>query len=167
MACPCRLSGKIPHLRRVQRDMRHIAAALFCVACSASPHYHDTCDPQPPSVPVCCPSCSESDLGLSRRVWGAYENCSDPDAIQIDAVEVPCNNVEWLGCARVGGTVVQYRHDGPHIPITLAHEIGHCMGLEHTTMACELMNGDGSLGGACGTVSIDGCEFAVGPWSPD
>lgn len=136
-----------------------VSLVLWAVACSASPSLQDTCEPHSPELAVCCLSCETEDLDLSARVWGAYEDCTNPDAIQIDAVDVPCNDIGYLGCAQMGGDWVQYRVDGPHVPITIAHEIGHCLGHVHDPAPCTLMNDGSALSYSCGTVVFEGCNY--------
>ena len=141
--------------------MRWSLLAALALGCSASPQYQDTCEPHEPALAVCCPTCSDYDIDLSARIWGAYEDCADPGAIQIESVVVPCNNVEFVGCAPMNGDWVQYREDGPHPDITIAHELGHTQGYDHDSSSCTLMNSGELLSYSCSTVTFGDCSYAV------
>lgn len=144
--------------------MRWLLALV--IGCSGSPDYADTCEPHAPEIAVCCPSCDAEDLDLSRRVWGAYQDCADLGAVRIEAVDVPCNESNYLGCAPLGGDWVQYRAGGSRVYITVAHELGHVNGHEHNDVVCNLMSRGDLHGSTCGVLTFDGCEYAVGSYSP-
>lgn len=129
--------------------MYRFALALALVGCSA-----EASQPATGFLPICPDEAiSANDLDLAETVWGAYVDCSDPETVVIQAVDVPCDNAAWAGCAARGGNWVQIVPTAPNLRVGIAHELGHVMGLIDSADDCDLMN---HTAGHCGYVVFTG-----------
>jgi hypothetical protein len=140
------------------------------VACSASPQLAD--EPVPPSYwggtepPVVCLSAdvAASDFDFAARVWAARADCDAPGAFPVGVRDMPGNTLgqAWLGESPVEVWLDPSAWDH-HPDVTLAHEVGHALGLPHTTTggACHLMAP--FLVDACTHQDVAGRRYAVTP----
>lgn len=134
---------------------------LIFSACTPPPKHPEACGPITPPTPVC--GAPPEWIGLSERVWDAYEDCSNENAIRVDIVDYIRPKI--LGHAYQEENRVEVKKDAYPPQVVLAHEIGHILGYNHRGRRkgphkCRLMFPK-VCPSTCGSVQIRGCNYRI------